>query len=189
MAAVTEAPSATRTGALETTEEPPTAAPRTSAGEGRERRLRERLVGRIPSDRMLGWLGPLTAAVIGGILRFWNLGNPHQLVFDETYYVKQGWSMILFGVEMRNNASLDAAKQIDQNFTAGNVRTVYDPTVGDLVVHPPVGKWLIGWGEQLFGITNSVGWRFSVCVMGTLSILMIGRAARRMFGSSFLGTV
>lgn len=155
----------------------------------RERRLRERLIGRAPTDRLLGWGGPLAAAAIGGILRFWNLGTPHQLVFDETYYVKQGWSMILFGVEMRNNASLDAAKQIDQNFTAGNVRTVYDPTVGDLVVHPPVGKWLIGWGEQLFGITNSFGWRFSVCVMGTLSILMLGRIARRLFHSSFLGTV
>ena len=28
-----------------------------------------------------------------------------------------------------------------------------------------------------------------MCVLGTLSILMIGRAARRMFGSSLLGTI
>ena len=97
--------------------------------------------------------------------------------------------MILFGVEMRNDPVLNEAKQIDQNFTAGNVLKVYDPTTGDLVVHPPVGKWLIGWGEQLFGIDNSFGWRFAVCVMGVLSILMIGRAARRLFGSSLLGTV
>ncbi len=155
--------------------------------------LRRRLVGG-PIDvtrgqRLLGWLGPLVAMVVGGVLRFWNLGDPHQLVFDETYYVKEGWSMILFGVEMRNDPVLDAAKQIDQNWTAGNVLKVYDPTTGDLVVHPPVGKWLIGWGEQLFGIDNSFGWRFAVCVMGTLSILMIGRAARRLFGSSLLGTV
>ncbi|MDQ2755944.1 MAG: phospholipid carrier-dependent glycosyltransferase [Actinomycetota bacterium] len=155
----------------------------------RTARLRTRLVGTPPGDRLLGWLGPLVVAAIGGFLRFWNLGSPHQLIFDETYYVKEGWSMILFGVEMKNNPGLEAAKQIDQNFTAGNVRTVYDPTVGDLVVHPPVGKWLIGWGEQLFGITNSFGWRFSVCVLGTLSIVMVGRAARRMFGSSLLGTV
>ena len=84
---------------------------------------------------------PLIAAVIGGILRFWNLGDPHQLVFDETYYVKQGWSMILFGVEMRNDPVLNEAKQIDQNFTAGNVLQVYDPTTGDLVVHP---RWASG---------------------------------------------
>ncbi len=157
--------------------------------DARTARLRTRLLGSPPGDRLLGWLGPLVVAAIGGFLRFWNLGSPHQLVFDETYYVKEGWSMILFGVEMRNDPALEAAKQIDQNFTAGRVSTVYDPTVGDLVVHPPVGKWLIGWGEQLFGITNSYGWRFSVCVLGTLSILMVGRAARRMLGSSLLGTV
>ena len=142
-----------------------------------------------PPTVLFGWLGPLFVAAVGGILRFWNLGDPHQLVFDETYYVKQGWSMLLFGVEMRNDPVLNEAKQIDQNFTAGNVLKVYDPTTGDLVVHPPVGKWLIGWGEQLFGIDNSFGWRFAVCVMGVLSILMIGRAARRLFGSSLLGTV
>ena len=154
-----------------------------------EGQLRRRLLGEPPGQVLFGWLGPLIAAVIGGILRFWNLGDPHQLVFDETYYVKQGWSMILFGVEMRNDPVLNEAKQIDQNFTAGNVLKVYDPTTGDLVVHPPVGKWLIGWGEQLFGIDNSFGWRFAVCVMGVLSIFMIGRAARRLFGSSLLGTV
>ena len=157
-----------------------------------EGQLRRRLLGEPPGGRrdvLFGWLGPLIAAVIGGVLRFWNLGDPHQLIFDETYYVKQGWSMILFGVEMRNDPVLNDAKQIDQNFTAGNVLQVYDPTTGDLVVHPPVGKWLIGWGEQLFGIDNSFGWRFAVCVMGVLSILMIGRAARRLFGSSLLGTV
>ena len=158
-----------------------------------EGQLRRRLLGD-PIDvtrgqRLLGWLGPLFAMVVGGILRFWDLGNPHQLVFDETYYVKQGWSMILFGVEMRNDPVLNEAQQIDQNFTAGNVLKVYDPTTGDLVVHPPVGKWLIGWGEQIFGIDSSFGWRFAVCVMGTLSILMIGRAARRLFRSSLLGTV
>ena len=158
-----------------------------------EGQLRRRLLGD-PIDvtrgqRLLGWLGPLFAMVVGGILRFWDLGNPHQLVFDETYYVKQGWSMILFGVEMRNDPALNEAQQIDQNFTAGNVLKVYDPTTGDLVVHPPVGKWLIGWGEQIFGIDSSFGWRFAVCVMGTLSILMIGRAARRLFRSSLLGTV
>lgn len=158
-----------------------------------EEQLRRRLLG-APIDttrgqRVLGWVGPLLAMAVGGFLRFWHLGNPHQLVFDETYYVKQGWSMIQWGVEMRNDSVLDSAKQIDQNFTAGNWTKVYDPTVGDLVVHPPVGKWLIGWGEQLFGIDSSFGWRFAVAVVGTLSILMIGRAARRLFGSSLLGTM
>ena len=37
-------------------------------------------------------------------------------------------------------------------------------------------------------MTSSFGWRFSVALLGTLSILMVGRAARRMFGSTLLGT-
>ncbi len=151
-----------------------------------EQSLRVRLLGEPIGYRLLGWLGPLVAAVIGGVLRFWNLDNPHQLVFDETYYVKQGWSMIEYGVEMRNTDRY--GEKIDEAFTHGTV-DVFNPTNGDLVVHPPVGKWLIGWGEALFGIDNSFGWRFAVAVMGTLSIVMVGRVARRLLSSSLLGTI
>lgn len=148
--------------------------------------LHHRLVGDPPGQRLLGWLGPLAAAVVGGVLRFWDLANPHQLVFDETYYVKQGWSMILFGVEMRNSQQF--GDKVDQAFTQGTPN-VFDPTTGDLVVHPPVGKWLIGLGEWLFGIDSSFGWRFAVALLGTISIVMVGRAARRLLGSSLLGTI
>ena len=135
----------------------------------------------------LGWLGPLFFTAVGGIMRFWHVGAPHQLIFDETYYVKQGWSMILFGFEMKVDPVLEQAKQVDQHFTAN------DPfvwgTEGDFVVHPPVGKWLIGLGEVPFGILNSFGWRFAVALAGTLSILMLGRIARRLFQSDLLGAV
>jgi dolichyl-phosphate-mannose--protein O-mannosyl transferase len=40
-----------------------------------------------------------------------------------------------------------------------------------------------------FGILNSFGWRFSVALAGTLSILMLGLIARRLFRSDLLGTV
>ncbi len=56
-----------------------------------EEQLRRRLLGDPPVQVLLGWLGPALAALVGGILRLWDLGNPHQLVFDETYYVKQAW--------------------------------------------------------------------------------------------------
>ncbi|MEO6018845.1 MAG: phospholipid carrier-dependent glycosyltransferase, partial [Knoellia sp.] len=67
----------------------------------RTEELRERLLGTTPTDRIWGWVGPLLIAAIGGFLRFWHLDRPYSLVFDETYYVKQGWSMIQHGVEMR----------------------------------------------------------------------------------------
>ncbi len=135
----------------------------------------------------LGWVGPLFFTAVGGLLRFWHVGAPHQLIFDETYYVKQGWSMVLFWFEMKVDPQLLEAKQVDQHFTAN------DPfvwgTQGDFVVHPPVGKWLIGWGEMPFGILNSFGWRFAVALAGTISIFMLGRIARRLFRSDLLGTV
>jgi dolichyl-phosphate-mannose-protein mannosyltransferase len=146
--------------------------------------LRTRLLGFRPTDVLWGWLGPLIVAAVGGFLRFWQLGRPHQLVFDETYYVKHGLSMFDYGYERRVASSI---KSPDVLFTRGTPN-VFGPE-GDLVVHPPVGKWVIGLGEQLFGPTNSFGWRFSVALLGTLSILMVGRAARRMFGSTLLGTI
>jgi dolichyl-phosphate-mannose-protein mannosyltransferase len=151
----------------------------------RTEELRARLLGFSPSDRFWGWAGPILMAVIGGFLRFWSLGRPHQLVFDETYYVKQGVSMLEYGVEMRWKGE---GEKVDPLFTAGNL-DVFKTAQGDMVVHPPVGKWVIAAGEWLFGSTSSFGWRFSVALLGTISIIMIGRAARRMFGSTFLGTL
>ena len=150
----------------------------------RTEELRHRLLGDRPQDRLWGWLGPLAMAVVGGAMRFWSLGRPDQLVFDETYYVKQGVSLLDHGVELRVRDGLETP---DELFTNGT--TDVWGTTGDMVVHPPVGKWVIASGEWLFGPTSSFGWRFGVAVLGTLSILMVGRVARRLFGSTLLGTV
>lgn len=162
---------------------PPTS-PRLSAMDRLEQ-LRWRLLGYVPSDRLLGWLGPLTMAVVGGILRFWSLDRPHQLVFDETYYVKQGASMLLFGTEMQWDGE---GEEVDPLFTSGTI-DVFQESQGDMVVHPPVGKWIIAAGEWVFGADSSWGWRVAVALLGTISILMVGRIARRLFRSSVLGTV
>ncbi|GAA1137896.1 phospholipid carrier-dependent glycosyltransferase [Ornithinicoccus hortensis] len=147
--------------------------------------LRERLLGPAPGRREVrwGWWGPLIAMVLGGILRFVHLGHPHQLVFDETYYVKQAWSLIQFGHERHIKEGLE---EPDALFTAGNPDVF--GTAPDMVVHPPVGKWMIGAGEWLFGVDSSFGWRFACAVVGTLSILMLGRAAWRMFHNATLAT-
>jgi dolichyl-phosphate-mannose--protein O-mannosyl transferase len=146
--------------------------------------LRARLLGFRPTDVMWGWVAPVMVAAVGGFLRFWQLGRPNQLIFDETYYVKQGYSFLEYGYERRVASSL---KSPDVMFTHGTPNVF--GTEGDLVVHPPVGKWVIALGEHIFGATSSFGWRFGVALLGTLSILMIGRAARRMFGSTLLGTI
>ena len=34
-----------------------------------------------------------------GVLRFWRLGSPRAVVFDETYYAKDAWSLLQLGYE------------------------------------------------------------------------------------------
>ena len=34
------------------------------------------------------WGAPAAVLLLAAVLRLWNLGNPHSLVFDETFYVK-----------------------------------------------------------------------------------------------------
>ena len=45
------------------------------------------------------WLGPLAVTVLGGVLRFQELARPNAFVFDETYYAKDGLSLLEFGYE------------------------------------------------------------------------------------------
>jgi predicted membrane-bound dolichyl-phosphate-mannose-protein mannosyltransferase len=151
--------------------------------ETEDARLRHRLLGYRPTDRFWGWAVPIVIAAIGGFVRFWHLDQPHQLVFDETYYVKQGASYLRVGYELAVNG--DSTPSPDNKFTRGTVNVFLNSP--DFVVHPPFGKWMIAAGEWLFGPASSWGWRFSAALVGTLSILMIGRIARRMFGSTLLG--
>ncbi|MFE9399401.1 dolichyl-phosphate-mannose--protein mannosyltransferase [Streptomyces flavidovirens] len=129
--------------------------------------------------RWAAWGGPLLVALVAGLLRFWNLGSPKAVIFDETYYAKDAWALIHQGYEGQ------WPKDIDKSILA-DPSSVTVPADPGYVVHPPVGKWVIGAGEQLFGFTP-FGWRFMVCVLGTLSVLMLCRIGRRLFRSTFLG--
>ena len=153
--------------------------------------LRRRLLGRprTAQEKLWAWLGPAIVTVIGGVLRFWELGRPHQLVFDETYYVKQGWSMMQYGYEMKPTQAVQDGKAADSLFTMGNWQQGVYGTEADFIVHPPLGKWLIGAGEWIFGIDNSIGWRFAVALMGTLAIYLTGRAAWHLFRSPLLAII
>ena len=69
--------------------------------------LRARLVSPLPDDRLWGWLGPLLVTAFGTFLRFDRLRVPRALIFDETYYAKDAWSILNHGVELTlvNNAN------------------------------------------------------------------------------------
>src|SRR6266704_6820652 len=61
--------------------------------------LRARLAAPMPDDRPWGWLGPLLVTAFGTFLRFNRLRVPRALIFDETYYAKDAWSILQHGVE------------------------------------------------------------------------------------------
>jgi dolichyl-phosphate-mannose-protein mannosyltransferase len=112
-----------------------------------------------PSPRLiLGLILLLTA-----LIRFWNLGTPDKLVFDEVYYVDGAKDYLTNGVETTKGAA-------------------------EFVVHPPVGKWLIALGIQILG-DSPAGWRLSAAIFGTFSILLIYFVALRLFSSQFLALV
>ncbi|MEU9358583.1 phospholipid carrier-dependent glycosyltransferase [Streptomyces sp. NPDC048301] len=135
--------------------------------------LAERLV------RWSAWGGPLLVALVAGVLRFWNLGSPKAVIFDETYYAKDAWALVNQGYE--GSWPKDVDKLILRDPSSVDI-----PVDPGYVVHPPVGKWIIGIGEQIFGFTP-FGWRFMVALLGTLSVLMLCRIGRRLFRSTFLG--
>src|SRR6201997_1296378 len=61
--------------------------------------LRARLLTPMPDDRLLGWIGPLLVTLFAGFLRFNRLSVPNAIIFDETYYAKDAWSILKHGVE------------------------------------------------------------------------------------------
>ncbi|MFF3410831.1 dolichyl-phosphate-mannose--protein mannosyltransferase [Streptomyces sp. NPDC002742] len=139
--------------------------------------LRQEVADRF--NRWSGWVGPLLVTLLAGLLRFWNLGSPKAVIFDETYYAKDAWALFHRGYEV--NWSKDANDLILQS--NGHVRV---PSDAAYVVHPPIGKYVIGLGEWMFGF-NPFGWRFMTALLGTLSVLLLCRIGRRLFRSTFLG--
>ena len=129
--------------------------------------------------RWSAWGGPVLIALVAGLLRFWQLGSPRKVIFDETYYAKDAWSLLHFGYEgtWPDNAN-------DQ--ILGHPQKIPLSEEGSYVVHPPVGKWIIAVGEWIFGL-DPFGWRFMMAVLGTLSVLMLCRIGRRLFRSTALG--
>jgi dolichyl-phosphate-mannose-protein mannosyltransferase len=149
-------------------------------------RIHAKLIRPLPTDRLRGWLLPLAVTILAGIARFWRITRPgghsmtstKNLIFDETYYAHDSWTLLHHGVELNGNQ-----------------------TGPGFVVHPPLGKWMMAVGEALFDhgktvtLHNTVypasplSFRFTGALLGTLAILIVARVARRMFRSTALGVI
>jgi dolichyl-phosphate-mannose--protein O-mannosyl transferase len=139
------------------------------------------LGGSKPGQFLVKWFWTILITVFAGFLRLIHLGHPHALVFDETYYVKDGWSLIKHAVELQwpDNPNPD--------FVSGKTN-IMGPGA-EYVVHPPIGKWLIGIGEWLFGIDNSFSWRFATAIAGTATVFLMILVGKRLMHSQVLGCV
>ena len=100
--------------------------------------LKERLIGSIrswrdypPSLRLWFWLIPALTAALGGVLRFVRLDSPRNLVFDETYYVKDAYSFLVSGYER------SWPDKANESFIAGNPDVLLDTP---RVRGPPAGR-------------------------------------------------
>ncbi|MGD6978361.1 MULTISPECIES: dolichyl-phosphate-mannose--protein mannosyltransferase [Citricoccus] len=145
-----------------------------------EAALRLRLLGERFHPGPWGWIVPLAVTLVAAVLRLARLDHPDQLVFDETYYVKDAFTLLQAGYE------LNWPEEHNEQFAAGDPRPEDSP---EYVVHPPLGKWLIALGMLWFGTDHGVGWRFSAAIAGTLSVLLTALIAQRLFRSVFLGGV
>ncbi|MER7574802.1 phospholipid carrier-dependent glycosyltransferase [Streptomyces sp. NPDC126514] len=131
--------------------------------------------------KAMDWLGPVFVAVLAGVIRFRHLGRPRAMVFDETYYAKDAWSLLRLGYE----GTWPDRKTADPQILA-DPQVIPLSDTGSFVAHPPTGKWVIALGEWMFGL-DPFGWRFMTAALGTLSVLMLCRIGRRLFRSTFLG--
>ncbi len=125
-----------------------------------------------------GWPASLAITLLAGLLRFVRLDLPYNggtsgKIFDEVYYACDAQNLLRYGVEHVTRSG-DLAGQCLP--TGG----------GSFVVHPPLGKWAIAVGLELFGVTP-FGWRVMAALAGTLTVLLVVRVGRRMTGSTLLG--
>jgi dolichyl-phosphate-mannose--protein O-mannosyl transferase len=98
------------------------------------------------------------------VLRFYRLTRPDVQIFDESIYVKDA----CFYVHAAGRPPC-----FDREIT---------------IVHPPLGKWLIGWGIDAAGFTP-LGWRVASAIAGTLTIALLYLLARALLRSTATAAV
>lgn len=143
--------------------------------------VRDRILRSPDWGRMMRWFAPLVITALAGVLRLINLGHPHELAFDETYYVKDAWSLWTLGYEGTWGENANEAFITLQELPLA--------PGGSFVVHPPLGKWLIALGMAIGGPDNTVGWRLATALLGTATVLLVYLVARRLTGSIVVATV
>ncbi|MEJ7832587.1 MAG: phospholipid carrier-dependent glycosyltransferase [Nocardioides sp.] len=151
---------------------------------------RDRIRGRFSVEgRLVGWASAIGVALFAFALRLYHLGSPRQFEFDETYYAKDGWSLLNNGYVRSHVETVggEDGPKVNDAILDGTTTGIWTDQPS-MTVHPDVGKWLIALGEKAFGM-DPFGWRISAAVVGALMVLVMCRLARRLTGSTMLGCV
>jgi len=109
---------------------------------------------------MIAAIAPVVIALISLVLRVFNLDSIKSFIFDEVYYVDGARDLLKYGVEVSGSQP-------------------------EFIVHPPLGKWMIAAGIQIFG-DNPFGWRIATAVVGSLLILVVALVAHKLFRNPLL---
>ena len=157
----------------------------TGHDEGRTENELRTLLGLGPVDRVVpralrirSWAVTGVVGIIAALLRLIGLGHPKTLMFDEIYYVKDAYTLWHLGYEANWAADSDAA------FAAGDFSGM--SREASYVVHPQLGKWLIGAGMEVFGPSSSFGWRIMPAIAGIATVLLLTRLTMRLTRSPLL---
>ena len=125
--------------------------------------------------RWVEWVLFGLVMLVAVLTRFLAIDHPMKLVFDETFYVKDSWSLVHLGYEGSwPEGANDAWAKGDPNTYSSEA---------SYVVHPPLGKLLIGLGMLIVGADNTFGWRITVALAGLATVALVWFIAKRMFRS------
>lgn len=125
-------------------------------------------------QRRASWVVTIAMTILAGALRLVDLGHVPTLLFDETYYVKDAWSLRTLGYEGVWAPGSDAA------FATGDTSGL--SPAGAFVAHPPLGKWLISLGFST-GHIDPVSWRLTSALAGAVGVALLCRLLWLLFHS------
>ncbi|MBO9577277.1 MAG: phospholipid carrier-dependent glycosyltransferase [Microbacteriaceae bacterium] len=142
-----------------------------------------------PTRTLLRVAAPTAVMLTAGLTRLIGLGHPAELVFDETYYVKDAWTTWNLGYEAAwpQPPAGEPEDWVNREFAAG--RTDLFLTDPAFAVHPPLGKWLIALGMAAVGPGNPFGWRIAVAIAGIALVGLTMLVAHRLTRSLVVATL
>ena len=125
-------------------------------------------------ERVLQIAVPAAVLGIAAAARLIGLEQPGELVFDETYYVKDAESLRQLGYEGRWP---EGANELWAAGTPGS-----PSELAAFVAHPPLGKWIIALGLGVLGPENAAGWRLGTAVAGVVLVGLVMVLAHLLLG-------